>query len=210
MAGVGIYWCLVELLHEGCGEIENDLETLSFQLQADEQIIKDVIDICFSVKDDMIFCERVIENLQFREASRLQKSAAGTAGALARWGSKDTPIDVLKQSDNNRITLLSQKYNIVMAENGKEKEKEKEKEKDKVKGKVKDKDKALKATILAEINKIYNSDDNDVIVLALENLYRYNEEVPKWGKIAEILDYSESQIESFKQLISNKLKTEVI
>ena len=205
MAGIGVYWCLVELLHEGCGEIENDIETLAFQLQTDEQIIRDVIDVCFSVRDNIIFCERVIENLTFREEKRLANVERAKKGAEARWKDKDTNS---KDKDSNSMLKASLKDKYSMLTLAKEKEKEKEKEK--VKGKDKDKDKALKAAILAEINKVYNSDDNDVIVLALENLYRYNEEVPKWGKIAEILDYSESQIESFKQLISNKLKTEVI
>lgn len=122
MAGVGIYWCLVELLHEGMGYIDNDIETLSFQLQENEQIIKDVIEICFSIsEDDKIFCNRVIENLQFREEKRQANIERAKKGAEARWKDKDTNSN---NKDANSIPKANLKDRYRMLINAKEKEKE--------------------------------------------------------------------------------------
>ena len=85
MTGVGVYWCLVELLHEGMGYVDHDLELLSFQLQVDEEVIKSVVDICFSVDGDKITCERVKSNLTYRMEKYNQKSDKGKAAANKRW-----------------------------------------------------------------------------------------------------------------------------
>jgi len=85
MAGVGVYWSLVEMLHEGNGFIEMDTETIAFDLQTDEQIVKDVIDICFEYMNETITCKRVIENLEFRQQKWEAKSQKGKEAADKRW-----------------------------------------------------------------------------------------------------------------------------
>ncbi len=86
MTGIGVYWCLVELIHEGMGFVDYDLDVLSFQLQVDKEIINSVIDICFSIQDNKITCERVKENLKYRMEKYNEKSEKGKAAANKRWG----------------------------------------------------------------------------------------------------------------------------
>jgi hypothetical protein len=119
IGGFGLYWCLVEMLHEGNGFIKKKPEVIAFELQTDVEIVKDVIDICFKIEDDEITCDRVKENLAIREQKRLAKSKAGSKGMNNRWGSNKKPIT----NDNRPIT----KHNIEI-----EKEKEKGIDKDKL------------------------------------------------------------------------------
>jgi hypothetical protein len=138
IAGFGIYWALVEMLHEGNGVIKLKPEVIAFELQCDVQIIKDIIDICFKIDDNEITCDRVKENLAIREEKRLIKSKAGTKGMKSRWGSDNKLItnhNTTITKDNNSIT----KHNI---------------EKEKEKGIDIDKEKALQ---------VYNAPDVDII-----------------------------------------------
>ena len=124
MAGIGVYWCLVEMLHEGNGYIETKPKLLAFQLQVDEQVINDVVEICFSVEDDKITCNRVKQNLLYREEQKLKKSEAGKKGMSVRWNKDNNVIT----NDNNVIT----NDNSVITEHNKEKETDKGKVIDKV------------------------------------------------------------------------------
>jgi hypothetical protein len=123
IAGFGLYWCLVEMLHEGNGFIKKKPEVIAFELQTAVDMVKDVIDICFKIQNEEITCDRVKENLAIREEKRLLKSKAGMKGMNSRWNSNNKTItkdNTTITNDNNSIT----KHNI---------EKEKEKEIDKKK-----------------------------------------------------------------------------
>jgi len=85
MSGVGVYWCLVEMLHEGSGFIEMDVETIAYELQCDEKIVIDVIELCFEYFEGNVTCKRVIENLQFRRDKASAKSKQGTEAVNKRW-----------------------------------------------------------------------------------------------------------------------------
>ncbi len=86
MAGVGVYWSLVEMLHEGMGYVDHDLDVLSYQLQVEKDIIEDVIENCFQIEDNKITCERVKTNLTIRMEKYNKKSEDGKAAANKRWG----------------------------------------------------------------------------------------------------------------------------
>lgn len=85
LAGVGFYWCLVEILHENGGSIkENEIEEIADDLRADFQMAHDVVYKYgkFQIKKGKIYSSRVIENLQKRE----EISKKRTAAAESRWG----------------------------------------------------------------------------------------------------------------------------
>lgn len=154
MAGFGIYWCLVEMLHEGNGVIKMKPEVIAFELQGPVEMIKDVINICFETDGDVVSCNRVKQNLAIREEKRLAKSKAGVKGMEKRWGSNNKPIT----NDNTTIT----KHNI-----------EKEKEKEIVKEKEIDKNKLLAVYkkpvedvfISEDINEVdYFQDDTEIVI----------------------------------------------
>jgi hypothetical protein len=147
MTGFGLYWCLVEMLHEGNGFIKMKPEVIAFELQVPIEIIKDVIDICFKIEDGIITCNRVKENLTIREEKRLAKSKAGKKGMDKRWSSYNTTIT------NNNTTIT--KHNI-------EKEKEKEIVIDKVKDKLLQVYTARDVEVIEDTNVDYMIDETDI------------------------------------------------
>ena len=43
MQGIGIYWCVVEMLYEEGGYLPLEYERISFELRTDTKVIQDVI-----------------------------------------------------------------------------------------------------------------------------------------------------------------------
>jgi hypothetical protein len=126
MAGIGVYWCLVEMLHESNGYIETKPKLLAFQLQVDEQVINDVVEICFSVEDGKITCNRVKQNLNERQEKFKKKQEVGRQNVLKRWNKDTTTIPT------NTTTIPNDSKVIPNHTIDKEKEKEKGKVKEKV------------------------------------------------------------------------------
>lgn len=92
LAGYGLYWCIVEILHENGGSIkETDIEPIAYDLRADEDMLKAILYNygMFQVKKGYVYSERVIDNLKKREEiSEKRKQAAET-----RWqGDEGKPI----------------------------------------------------------------------------------------------------------------------
>jgi hypothetical protein len=107
MCGVGTYWSMVEMLHENEGYIDLKPNRLAYELGTDEQMINDIVELCFSVVDDKITCNRVIENLNHRIEIKEKKSNAGKTGMANRWN---------KNNPNGVITEVLQSYNSVITD----------------------------------------------------------------------------------------------
>ena len=107
MCGVGTYWSMVEMLHENEGYIDLKPNRLAYELGTDEQMINDIVELCFSIVDGKITCDRVIENLNHRIEIKEKKSNAGKTGMANRWN---------KNNPNGVITEVLQSYNTVITE----------------------------------------------------------------------------------------------
>ncbi len=125
MNGIGVYWCLVEMLHEGSGFIEMDTETIAYELQCDEQIIKDVIELCFEYFEGNVTCNRVIENLEFRREKASAKSKQATEAVNKRWEKYRNSI----QNDTDSIPKVYEPNTSGIRKYTIEKEKDKDIEK---------------------------------------------------------------------------------
>ena len=98
LAGVGFYWCLVEILHENGGSIkENEIEEIADDLRADFQMAHDVVYKYgkFQIKKGKIYSSRVIENLQKRE----EISKKRTAAAKNRWNGRSQGAGELENDE---------------------------------------------------------------------------------------------------------------
>jgi hypothetical protein len=84
MAGIGVYWCLTEKIHECNGFIDYDLELLTYELGTTPEIINDVVSIAYEIVDNQITAEWVVEDLSERDKTRKAKSEAGKASGEAR------------------------------------------------------------------------------------------------------------------------------
>jgi hypothetical protein len=156
MTGFGVYWALVEMLHEGNGFIEMDAETIAYELQCDEQIVKDVIELCFDYFENNVTCNRVIDNLKFRREKASAKSKQGTQAVNIRWEKYRAS---LIQNDTESIPSVYEPNTNTIPNHTIEKEKEKEK------GKVKDIDKErLAAVYTAEPMPVIEDTDIDYMI----------------------------------------------
>lgn len=99
MAGIGTYWCLVEMMYEQGGSIPvDDIDSIAYSLKIDESVIRDIISIgLFDVQDDRIINARIIKALDdicdLREKKRL--------AARAKWDRYASQ----KQSTSNAGTM---------------------------------------------------------------------------------------------------------
>ena len=91
MTGYGIYWCLIEILHEQGGRIEKFpklYEGLAFQLRIDvkqiEALLHSLINDYNLLKEDdkYIWSERVLRNLEEQQNKKLAKQKSGRIGGL--------------------------------------------------------------------------------------------------------------------------------
>ena len=84
MEGLGIYWCLVEMLYESGGEIMlSECERIAFELRTDIKNIESVIsDFSLFKKDKKVFFS---ESVNYRLQIRKDKSIKASASASARW-----------------------------------------------------------------------------------------------------------------------------
>jgi 5-methylcytosine-specific restriction endonuclease McrA len=99
-AGYGIYWIIVEMMHESSdNEVMIDdlfLMDLATDYKVDFDIIKKMLDDCvnkyrlFSKDGEKIKSERVKKNKQHRQDLKIKRSEAGRKGAEKKWEKADT------------------------------------------------------------------------------------------------------------------------
>lgn len=124
MAGVGVWWMLIEIMHEQGGKIEKFpklYQSLASEMKQNEATLEAMIR-CFV--DDLhllketpthIWSERVLRNIEFVESKRLQKVNAGRLGGIESGKKRKQNEAPLKQNEANEA------YNSIV-NNSKEKE----------------------------------------------------------------------------------------
>lgn len=100
LAGYGLYWCVVEILHEQGGSIkESDIKPLAYDLKADVEMLDAILRNygMFQVKKGRIYSQRVMDNLRKRE----EISEARRKAAETRWQTDDEITDVVLNEDDD-------------------------------------------------------------------------------------------------------------
>lgn len=84
LAGIGAYWCLVEMMYEQGCHIEKNYERLSKSLRTDVDFIKSVIESygLFIVHDDTVTSSSVQSRIQERIEKAKVKAEAGRVGGI--------------------------------------------------------------------------------------------------------------------------------
>jgi len=83
MAGIGLYWCLVEMLWQFDGYISMDYESIAFSLHCDPDDVKRLVtefDL-FRCDGERIWSESALERLKYRNQVSAKRSEAGKKGA---------------------------------------------------------------------------------------------------------------------------------
>lgn len=83
ITGIGIYWCIVEMLYEQGGYLmQSECERIAFELRADCDLVRSIIACNLFARDDEKFwSESVLRRLK----SRKDKSVKAREAALQRW-----------------------------------------------------------------------------------------------------------------------------
>ncbi len=110
--GIGIYWCIIEMLYEQNGYIKlSDIEVIAFELHEECDRIKSVLQDfdLFRFKDDKFYSDSVLRRLKARK----NKSEKNRQNAITRWN-KTHSIDasaMQSHSERNAIKGKERKGN---------------------------------------------------------------------------------------------------
>lgn len=115
MEGIGIYWCIVEMLYENNGYLELEYERISYVLRSDSERIRSIINDfqLFTINDVFFFSKTILERLKLRE----EKSLKASKSIKTRWTGENKDTNVLRD-EYERTSVKESK--------GKGKNKEKE------------------------------------------------------------------------------------
>lgn len=109
VAGIGIYWCIVEMIYEGGGRIAKEmLPVIAFDLRTDEGIVNSVVfDFgLFEEADGFI----TSESIQRRLGMRAEKSIKAKNSAKSRWNKSGEDADAMQvQCDGNANAMRTHK-----------------------------------------------------------------------------------------------------
>jgi hypothetical protein len=106
MEGIGVFWCLVEMLYEEGGHMPLEYERFAFELRTDIKIVKSIInEFDLFVNDESKFwSESVLERL----SKRYEKSEKARESVQKRWDRLKKNKIVLPPYDN-RNTIKEKK-----------------------------------------------------------------------------------------------------
>lgn len=94
MAGIGIYWCLVEMIYEEAGYLLLEYERISYVLRIDKNVIQSVINDfdLFQIIDNKITSTSIFERIN----QRANKSEKARLSVQARWNKYERNTNVSK------------------------------------------------------------------------------------------------------------------
>lgn len=106
VAGIGIYWCIVEMLYEEGGYLSRaEYERISFELRDDVDSIKFIIECSelFQYDDEKFWSESVLRRLNLR----IEKSEKARKSVQSRWKkyertSNDNECNTIKERKGNK------------------------------------------------------------------------------------------------------------
>ena len=120
MEGVGIYWCIVEMLYEENGFISlSDYERITFELRTNEEIVRSVINDfgLFEINCDKFWSNSAIERLKIRT----DKSEQARSAINKRWEDERKRKSLII-NDKNTVVLQPNNVSNTIKDN-KEKDK---------------------------------------------------------------------------------------
>lgn len=116
MEGIGIFWCLVEMLYEQGGFVRTEYERIAYELRTDCDKVKWIIEQSglFKIKDDAFYSESVLRRILQRE----EKSKKAAKSANYRWKKCERTTNALQPDyDGNAIKERKGKERKIKKEN---------------------------------------------------------------------------------------------
>jgi hypothetical protein len=106
MEGVGVFWCLVEMLYENGGLLPLEYERITFELRTTESVLRGVVEEfnLFQIKDGKFYSDAVLVRLLERKA----KSESARKSISKRWDKYERNTNVI-QPNVSRNTIKESK-----------------------------------------------------------------------------------------------------
>ena len=86
--GYGLFWGVVEMLAESSDyQLPLDYKALSFGLQTEEKVIKNIIENfgLFVIKDEIFYSKTLKQRMKYKDLEHKKKSEGGKKGNKIRW-----------------------------------------------------------------------------------------------------------------------------
>lgn len=102
IAGIGAFWCIVEMLYEEGGELPTEYDSIAFELRSNNDIIKSVIEDfdLFIVNGSRFYSESIKSRLKVRD----DKSITARENIRKRWDKNNGNTTVIPpKQDRNTI-----------------------------------------------------------------------------------------------------------
>lgn len=111
MEGVGVYWCIVEMLYEENGFLSLDYERITFELRTNEDLVKSVINDfgLFEINCEKFWSNTAIERLSIRK----DKSDKAKAAINLRWEEERKRKLLLINNENTDVLRLNNDSNTI-------------------------------------------------------------------------------------------------
>ena len=83
LAGLGAFWCIVEMVYEEAGYCPRAYDRIAFELRIDTNVVRSIVEDfdLFKFDDDAFWSESALERLK----QRMDKSAKCRKSVLIRW-----------------------------------------------------------------------------------------------------------------------------
>ena len=107
LAGLGLYWYLVELIYQHGGQMSDADIRLESELVDGAGLLDSLQSLgLLSCVNGIWTCRRIKDELDFRDMQKQKKSQAGRKGMASRWGDNNviTPDNSVITDDNSVIT----------------------------------------------------------------------------------------------------------
>ena len=110
MEGIGVYWCIIEMLYEQNGKIRTHHDRIAFELRTQTEIVEWIISESelFKIDGDFFYSESVLRRLN----EQSKKSEKARESVNSRWG---------KYERNTNVIRMNNESNTIKERKGKEK-----------------------------------------------------------------------------------------
>ena len=109
--GIGLYWCIVEMLWENEGYLPLDYDILAFNLRwASPEKVRSLVEDYGLFENDgsRFWSNSALERIKEKKGIIEQRKQAGRKGNEVRWGGKNDAIPEQSQCDSDAIPEASQ------------------------------------------------------------------------------------------------------
>ncbi len=99
MEGIGVFWCIVEMIYEDGGFMPPEYERIAFELRTNTELVRSVVEDfeLFNYDGENFWSESIIERLK----ERCSKSESARKAVYMRWEKyRQTHGSDMDRSDN--------------------------------------------------------------------------------------------------------------